>query len=83
MCSSNVDEIANIKKVDRAMTNKYKAQVRQLGGLASDDEDIASLSTACTKPVFRMKGYEEYFYNDSVDEEGRQVNKPPNDSLDK
>jgi hypothetical protein len=41
MCSSNADKIANTMKVDRVIINKYKAQVRQLGGVASYDEDIA------------------------------------------
>jgi hypothetical protein len=41
MCSSSADEIANIMKVDRVIRNKYKDQVRQLGGVASYDEDIA------------------------------------------
>jgi hypothetical protein len=70
ICSSNAEEIANIKTVDRAKINKYKARVRQLGGEASDDEVIASSSTATPKYTFPTKGYEEFFDDDANDEAG-------------
>ncbi|KAM0838324.1 hypothetical protein ACQ4PT_061049 [Festuca glaucescens] len=70
ICKSNADDIAEIKSIDREKLNKYKAQVRQLGGQASDDEVFASSSTARPKFKFPTKGYEEYFDNDSSDQDG-------------
>jgi hypothetical protein len=67
ICKSNADEIAKLKSVDRVKINKYKAQVRELGGHASDDEVVASSSTASPRYTFPTKGYTEYFDNDSSD----------------
>jgi hypothetical protein len=70
ICKSNADEIAKLKSVDRVKINKYKAQVRELGGHASDDEVVASSSTASPRYTFPTKRYAEYFDNDSSDGDG-------------
>jgi hypothetical protein len=68
MCKANADDIAKMKSVHREKMNNYKAQVRQLGGQASDDEVVESSGT--TSYNFPIKGYEEFFDDDLDDEDG-------------
>jgi hypothetical protein len=67
MCKVNADDIAKMKSVHHEKMNNYKVQVRQLGGQASDDEVVKSLST--TSYNFPTKGFEEFFDDDLDDED--------------
>jgi hypothetical protein len=68
ICKANANNIAKMKSVHHEKLNYYKAQVRQLGGMASDDEVGETSSTTTYK--FPTEGYEEFFDDDLDDEDG-------------